>query len=94
MKNIKFRFFMPVEILMADEGQLDLSDEIGGDSAVIVTDPFLYESGQALTLGKSITAALIKGLWSVWREERRFRTGGCVSSLFPLRREQAARLRM
>ena len=59
MKNIKFRFFMPVEILMADEGQLDLSDEIGGDSAVIVTDPFLYESGQALTLGKSITAARV-----------------------------------
>lgn len=59
MKNTKFHFFMPVEILMADEGKLDLSEELKGNSVIIVTDPFLYESGQALALGQSITRAKV-----------------------------------
>ena len=43
-QNSSFQYWMPVRILFT-EAEPDLREEIAGESIVIVTDPFLYESG-------------------------------------------------
>lgn len=45
-QNSSFQYWMPVRILFT-EAEPDIREEIAGESIVIVTDPFLYESGVA-----------------------------------------------
>lgn len=45
-QNSSFQYWMPVRILFT-EAEPDIREEIAGESVVIVTDPFLYESGVA-----------------------------------------------
>lgn len=50
----KFNYYMPTRINFKVEAALEIGPHIDGDNVLIVSDPFLYKSGLAEKIGKSL----------------------------------------
>lgn len=55
MMNSEFRFYMPTKVLFRDGAAFDAGNEVKGERVLIISDPFLYQSGMAQRIGEGLS---------------------------------------